>query len=40
MGSITMYKTKVLPEEKIKVVEAYLGGTGGQKSWSKKFGVH
>ena len=35
-----MYKMKVLPEEKIKAVEAYLGGTGSQKSWSEKFGVH
>lgn len=39
MGSITMYKMKVLAEEKIKAVEAYLGGTGSHKSWSKKFGV-
>lgn len=34
-----MYKLKVIPEEKIKAVEAYLGGTGSQKSWCKKFGV-
>ncbi len=26
-----MYKIKVLPEEKIRVVEAYLGGKGSQK---------
>ena len=35
-----MYKTTVTSEEKIKAVEAYLGGTGSQKSWSEKFGVH
>ena len=34
-----MYKMKILPEEKIKAVEAYLGGTGSQSEICKRFGI-